>query len=1123
MNDDHAARPLPLRLLALLLVFGMSLLGCPPVSVSLEPAPGAIDYQRDGWIPFRHGHVNAVGGNLVVQRSDLAIDTHLGTVDVGAVYNSASASWRWSFDSTYGKILFTDETGATHDTSGLEVDEAIPGTEWVRAEGRRIKTKAGQVHTYGQDRRLRWIHWGQASFPRIEFERGPAAAGSPLLSVRQCASAYICFAIYTFSHDQAGRVIAIDDRAGRRAEFSWIGSRIALARSAFEVAEGLPGTQYGYEGGLLSSITTSEGERTEIDYDGPQVISIRSIGTGDPTDTFHYSGKVDGLYTTRHWDACGDERTYTYDAQRRLHEIRSLAVDETTRWTWDGLRPITRIDPDATTRFFTFVGDDLVAEVEPSGNVRTFTYAAGAMDRTEPRHRPLLRVEDDLGLVEEHAYDADGHRISWTNGAGETTSFSYDADGHLREKLRPSGDLRRYELFAENGHAQEIWAPASILPDQHRRFDDVGNRTFGSLGDQPGPGGVSLRGYDAGRNLRSVTLEDGGVMTIDVRSDGQRSRISRPNGDDHEMDYDPLGRLVERRERVEGVWQTTTFEYDAVGNRTALVRPNGMRQELSFDAAGRVVLVRNFRNGVLEGERTLVYQGGRLVASSDTIRGGTEYPTFDAAGRLVHVWHVDGSSSSYGYDARSRRTWVTYVNSDFTSLRTVGFAYDGADREIEIRDGSAVVLARTYEDARLSNVRYGNGFVRTFSYLPDADVLAGSETHDAAGTLIETTSLSRSLQLPAASLEVVTTTAGGVDTTTSETYTLSPFTDQSLFTNRARVTHFEDNAGERDLSYDGKSNLLTEGSTVFTFNAEKNRLLSIDAGAGPPLSYSYDPAGFTTSRGSVPITWMANGRIASHGNDVFAWDVLGNPLSSTVDGLETRMLFDGTVAADGNGVPLRIDFDEVTIDLATGGHLYRHLDFRRNVKFTSDDEGLTRSHYAYSPYGLEEIHGADDDPLRFVARAEVGDLVLMGARVYDPAAARFLSPDPIFQEINQYAYTLGNPIWFHDRDGTHPTPQTGSSQNVQLGNTLVAVGNSLLLTAAILATTGQLSSAAAMALADAILVTIGHLLFMASAIGPERLRSPRRRTRRRKSNEQREPERRHAMEPDPATSLAAPA
>ena len=47
----------------------------------------------------------------------------------------------------------------------------------------------------------------------------------------------------------------------------------------------------------------------------------------------------------------------------------------------------------------------------------------------------------------------------------------------------------------------------------------------------------------------------------------------------------------------------------------------------------------------------------------------------------------------------------------------------------------------------------------------------------------------------------------------------------------------------------------------------------------------------------------------------------------------------------------------------------------------------------------------------------MGPFVLLGARVYHPRTARFLSPDPIPDWVNPYAYAQGNPVGFWDPGG----------------------------------------------------------------------------------------------------------
>jgi RHS repeat-associated protein len=1061
------------------------------MGTALRAAPGAVDHQRDAWIAFRHGHVNAMGGNLLVRRLDLSLDTHLGTLELGAVYNSARGVWRWSFESHYGSVFFTDPSGAEHDVSQVADGEAIAGTTWVKLDAHRMKTKAGRVHVFGPTRWLASIHRGQAEFPRIEHVFGATPAGARVRAIRQCTAPGECSALYELDWNAEGQLTAVEDRAGRRAEFVWQGQRLVQARDGLDVAEGRPGFRYEYAGGgRLTAITTGEGERTEIGYDGERVAELRRIGEGNPTDSFHYSQdlqtsgggpEAQGLYVTRHWDALGNERVYTYDAQRRLHEIWNVAVDERVHWTWAGLRPSSRSEPDGTTRTFSFVDDELAIETTPSGNVIRTHYALDGVDPEEAPHRPILRREDSLGLIEEHAYDPAGRRVATTNGAGETTGFDYDEIGHLTRIVRPSGVAIWLILFGESGHADRVGPDGDFYFANRRSFDAVGNRTEGGPLGEPAPGGVVRRHYDADRNVRSVELEDGGAIEIDVRSDGQVTRIARPGGDDHEMGFDALGRLVSRRERVDGLWQETRLEYDALDRQTAVSRANGMRQEADYDAAGRIVALRNLRHAALEGVRTFVYQAGRLVSSTDSLRGGTEYATYDWAGRLVLLQHADGRFTGSTHDARSRQIAEWYADADWHLMRRVRFGYDGAGRQTSIRDGMTSVLEREYEGGRLARVRYGNGLVRSFAWDPEVEMLQGSETLAPDGTLVESTVLARSLAWPRVVFEAATTTAGGIEATTRETYTLVGFAGESTLVNRPRIDRFSGSAeteGPRSFSFDGRSNLLAEGGAVFTFNEEGNRLLSIDPAAGSSLAYAYDEAGFATVRGERSIAWTADGRIASHGPDHFEWDVAGQPISSTVSGVTTRSLHGGAVAADEFGTPIRIDLGEVSIELAQSDRRYRHLDFRGNVKFTTDEGGVVESHYEYSPFGLEAVHGSDEDPVRFVMRSEIGELMQLGARIYDPLAGRFLSPDPIFQAINQYAYTLGNPISFQDRDGTQPVlGQLGIGLDVaSIAEGLIAFGELLVAIGKWFTWKGLSELGTVLSALGQLLIAIGNML-----------------------------------------------
>ena len=187
--------------------------------------------------------------------------------------------------------------------------------------------------------------------------------------------------------------------------------------------------------------------------------------------------------------------------------------------------------------------------------------------------------------------------------------------------------------------------------------------------------------------------------------------------------------------------------------------------------------------------------------------------------------------------------------------------------------------------------------------------------------------------------------------------------------------------------------------------------------SGGDTSYVYDAAGFCTSRRGVAIRWDGAGRVASVGGASWEWDALGRSVSSAIDGVATRRRFGGLVETDAAGDPRAIDLGEVRIDLAGGATRYRHFDFRGNVKLVTDAAGNVVAHHEYSAYGLDRSFGSDADAVSFARGRRVGDLFLLGHRLYDPLAARFLAPDPVYQLVNQYAYALGNPALLWDPSG----------------------------------------------------------------------------------------------------------
>jgi RHS repeat-associated protein len=1019
----------------------------------LPPGRGAPEHQRRALVSVPGGLVHAAGGNLLVQRRELSIDTRLGTVQIGATYNSTSEAWLWSFEVFYDGRLFVDPTGAQYEVAGLESGEAIPGSVWVRLDASRLRTKGGLVHEFDATGRLARIHWASSATPSLEFLAHPVGGTLRTTEIHQCAQPEICTPLFTLGYDADGQPVTIVDRAGRSANFVWDEQRrLVVARDALDNAQNWSGFRYEYANEKLTAITNSEGERIEYAYREGRVREVLQVGGEFPRHSFSYGGPTSetGLYWTRHTDPVGSTTVYRYDVQRRLHELEN-ALGERSFWRWLGKRATRELSPTGLVRTWSYTGDDVSTEIQSSGNVVRYAYAPHGVDRRHPFRRPVLRVEDDFGVLEERAYDARGRLVSITNGAGERTSFTYDLDEMLAATTDAAGVVTRFSEYGHHGHPASKTRGSYTLPFE---YDAVGNLVQGhdlSFDSGPGLGGIVSRSFDEDRNVNAVVLsnlEYGYVPRTDTLT------IEHRHGGDTEFRYDPLGRLAERRERVDGVWRATRFERDAGDRLVAIERPNGMREAWSYDAAGRVLERSLQRDGTPQGRLAASYQNGRLVSLIDSAHETPERYFYNVAGLPALVLFPSGEVLTLRYDRRSRPVRLQYWLPSMRLLRTLELEYDAAGREVRVREDGALLLERVYEAGRLARMRYGNGLLRSYGYDPFTGEFTQASLLTPTGETLETTHVRRAPCVDFFCIVSQTRTAGALARVTTDHHVLGPTSYAAVPHAGRRLTmdhrspiwfeHGEDGY----YGYDSLSNLVfrtpaggASGHLDYVYNREHNRLERIESAGSEVLhEYAYDAAGFAIARDGEALSWDAAGRLASLGSRArFVWDVLGRPVSTWLNGVETRYLFGGTVQTDGALEPSVLDLGEAAILLREGGHRYRHFDFRGNVKLVSNDRGELVSHYAYGAYGLETVHGSGEDPIRFAQGRQIGDLVLLGWRLYDPAAARFLAPDPIHQLVNAYSYTLGNPVWFWDPGGTHAFDLSS------WGMTVATVGAGLVL------------------------------------------------------------------------------
>jgi RHS repeat-associated protein len=1080
--------------LVLLLCFYM-LTGCDGSVVELmqprspEPQAGLRDYQRPLLVEVPGGLANAAGGNLFVLAGGLSVETALGVEEVAPVYNSATGRWRFGIiDMTYLNAVFVDHTGAEFDVTTTADGAVIPGSVWIKVDADTIMAKGGLVFEFGSLGELVAKHRLGQQCPRILYEDvtgGPTAQ----LRIRQqdCGArgewtAYTT-GLYSLDLDEQGRVVQVVDRAGHGAVYTYDGSgNLTTARDGLDVQQGWPGYRYEYGAlnGLLTAATNSEEERVEYEYYSPAALGaprlqfatqVVQAGEGNLQYRFdYYAGSTPGIPETVVTDPMGDSRRFFFDDSRRVHGKAYEAVGERELFGYIGpeLRPASHTLANGATESYTWdANENILTITQPSGNVVVHSYADA--NGISPFSKAMSSKRDDLGLLGAWTYTddvpVDYRRLETAaNGAGEVARYAWYPNGgytRLASVVEPNGIVRAFDEYNPLGQATRIIHGEVV---ETVSYDEVGNRTGGNNGTSPEVGGVIARRFDADRNPFEVTVAgtDGqeSVIRLPRGSDGRVLFVDRPPlglgaGPDHRFTYNTLGQPVEREEMVDGAWHSTFFEYDRRGQKTAERLPNGMRREWVRDQRGRLREQRAYRDGVLEGEIIFTYVNGNLVSVNDSHRGSEVHSYDPATGLPAVVQYAGGETLEYGFDPRSRLVKETYRQPDATVVKVVEHEYDLADREIRTYDDGQLVIDRTIRDGQVDCIETGNGLERCFTYDPVLGLRDSASTTNENLEVLETTTLSHGLTRSPVNWEAYAATSIPGLGDAEATFTIGPATDPTVPGSEVGKRVLAWNNGShspprsQSYAYDSLGNQVDDvDGDLYDYNAEGNRLLvaTVD---GVSLTYTHDAAGFADSLDGIPIEWTAMGRMASYGASEVEWDMQGRALAATDTSIEPPAVRDwsrwgGRIEVDGAGFLAALDLGEVVLGFG-GARRYRHFDFRGNVSFVSDEDGEIVTLYRYSPYGVDLVLGDGSDNVRFVGRSGIGPFVWLGDRMYDPRVGRFLSPDPVFNLLNQHSYTVGNPVWFNDATGRDAVPRNGHQFGVVLSVALAAASFALAL------------------------------------------------------------------------------
>ncbi|MGH9632040.1 MAG: RHS repeat domain-containing protein, partial [Bryobacteraceae bacterium] len=700
--------------------------------------------------------------------------------------------------------------------------------------------------------------------------------------------------------------------------------------------------------------------------------------------------------------------------------------------------------------------------IDPKGRETVFEY--------DPQNQiDLLRVKQKISgseysVIAAYTYNTQHFPETYTDAAGQTTSFDYNNYGQLTQVTNPLGHVTKYEYVG--GYLMRIVNP--------------NNQT------------AALFTYDAFGRVATRTNSEGHTLRFDYDALDRITKQTYPDGTTREYRWDKLD-LVEVKDRQ---GRKTSYMYDAVRNLTKVTDP--LNRHTQFEYYG---------NGVLKsltdpnGNKTTweIDVQGRVSAKRYADGKGFSIKYEPATSRLKTVMDAIGQVRQYSYAADDRLSGIEYIKP-LSPTPNVVFEHDDYFARLKsMTDGSGTTqylyhslgtlgaLTLQQEDGPFQNdtiayqydalgrviTRSVDASTERFAY----DKLGRLSTHHTALGIFDFKYLGQTAQVVNARhrggfleknwiyetnsndrrLKAITNgiASRGYQYSTTPENTISRIIEVAPAGSqlRSQVWDYEYDGADRLLgaslstgarysyAYDSADNITALQGPSGTTRATHNALNQIVSLVGQStnlsgLSYRYDANGNVTDDGSRSYKWDAENRLISilyraqpTRRTTFRYDGLGRRVAiisaSGANSLETRYLWCGEVLCQTRGAN-----DAVSRRYYPQGEwvspgvalLYAQdqLGSVRDVVVNS----LNVASYDYDPYGdatRSEARVATDFRYAGMFYHQESGLNLTLYRPYDPRTGRWLSRDPIGElgGINLYGYVHGDPINRTDRLGLY--------------------------------------------------------------------------------------------------------
>ncbi|GLW70491.1 hypothetical protein Kpho02_27900 [Kitasatospora phosalacinea] len=636
----------------------------------------------------------------------------------------------------------------------------------------------------------------------------------------------------------------------------------------------------------------------------------------------------------------------------------------------------------------------------PNDVTTTYTYnARGGLDT----------VKDTAGNTWSYSYDFRGRQSSRTDPDTGTSITTYDSMGRVATSTDPRGQVVSYTYDTLSRRTGE-YSGTSTTDSSKLLAEWTYDGTFKGLPD------ASTR-YDGGKNGSAYVnridsynnaYQPTGVTTVIPAVEGRLAGTysvtssyttnvgllaSTAFGNEGGLPAETVGYGYNKQGGLTGAGsQTTTYlagtVYSPLGQTLQTTVGDDLTKQLrtaqTWDAAT-----------------------GRLATNKVTLQSNTANPI---------------SNTTYTYDQAGNPTAVSDVQSSGGTDRTTDtqcYRYDAQDRLTtawtDTKGLTAVTAGQTGNCATANPTASTVGGPAPYWQDWQYDRLGDRTqqvTHDVTGNAARNTT--QTSVFPGNGTTATATPNAVSSTTTANpttgTYTQTPQYDTAGNTKSRTTTGSRSTSQTIDYDEEGRTKAVTtDGKTAtYLYDADGNLLLQ----RGPATSTLYLFGG--------------------------AEQLTVDNVSSThpVTGRRYYRAPDGTTTVrSGNG----------TITYQPGGT-------QGTAQLQVDATTLAVTRRAYDPYGnprgTTPSTWADNHGYLGKPQDTTSGLDLLGARQYDPALGRFLSPDPLFQtgdpnQMGGYTYSGDNPVTFSDPSGLSIWSWIHSKAN-QVGTVVVGALDSII-------------------------------------------------------------------------------